>query len=83
MMKNITLRVNDDFHYSAKTYASNAGTTLQNYMISTVTKDLVDKKAYIKSPNTIAGMLITDLLDGLSDEEMLEVIRRAKKEKQK
>jgi|GEM_PF-3423503 len=80
-IKNITLRVSDDFHYSVKMYASKIGIPLQSYMIETVEKDLNSKNAYVKSPDTIAGMLISEMLDGLSDDELLAVIKRAKEEK--
>jgi len=59
------------------------GISLQSYMIKTIEKDLKSNKAYIESPNTVAGMLISEMLDGLSDYELLAVIKRAKEEKEK
>jgi hypothetical protein len=68
-IKNITLRVDDDFHYSVKTYSAKKGMTLQKYMIEVVTEDLKKNKAYVKSP-------ITDLVDKLTDDEIAEVLEK-------
>ena len=75
-IKNITLRVSDDFHYSVKTHATREGLTLQGYMIYTIEKDLKSKNALVKSPDTIA-----ELFDDLTEEQMIEVIKRVKEEK--
>lgn len=77
-IRNITLRVSDDFHYSVKTFSARQGTSLQNYMIDTVERDLKSKNAFVKFPDALAEML-----DDLSEEEMLEVLRRVREEKKK
>jgi len=74
-IKNITLRVSDDFHYSVKTFATNQGKTLQSYMIETIESDLKSNNAFVETPN-----FISEVLEGLSDSEVLEVIKRAKEE---
>ena len=75
-IKNITLRVNDDFHYSVKTYATKKGKSLQAYMIDVVTDDLKANNAYKLSP-------ITELVDNLTDSEMAEMVKLIKERKQK
>lgn len=71
IIKNITLRVDDDFHYSAKQYALKNQMTLQEYMVKTVRADLEAKNAFVKSP-------IAKLIDELSDEELRELANRIK-----
>lgn len=73
-IKNITLRVDDDFHYSVKTYAAKQGLTLQKYMIDVVTRDLEANNAYTKSP-------IAELVDNMSDDEIVEMLKRIKEKK--
>lgn len=73
-IKNITLRVSDDFHYSVKTYAAEQGMTLQSYMINVVEKDLEANKAYKKSP-------IAELVDNMSEDELIEMLNRIKEKK--
>ena len=51
---------------------------MQNYMIDTVERDLKSKNAFVKFPDALAEML-----DDLSEEEMLEVLRRVREEKKK
>lgn len=75
-IKNITLRVSEDFHYSVKTYATQKGKSLQSYMIDVVTEDLKANNAYISSP-------ITELVDSLTDNEVAEMVRLIKERKQK
>ena len=77
IIKNITLRVSDDFHYSVKTFANKQGIPLQTYMISVIEKDLQANKAYMKSPETIAG-----IFDDLSEEELLQIVKQIKESKQ-
>ena len=76
-IKNITLRVSDDFHYSAKSFATKQRISLQDYMVTTIEDDLISKKAFVKSPDTIAK-----LLGGFSDEEFIEVVTRMREERQ-
>lgn len=73
-IKNITLRVSDDFHYSVKTYAAKQGMTLQGYMINVVEEDLYKNNAYQKSQ-------IAELVDNMSDDEIVEMLRRIKEKK--
>lgn len=73
-IKNITLRVDDDFHYSVKTYAAKQGLTLQKYMIDVVTRDLEANNAYTKSP-------IAELVDNMSEDEIVEMLKRIKEKK--
>lgn len=73
-IKNITLRVDDDFHYSVKTYAATKNMTLQGYMIDIVKKDLEANKAYKKSP-------IAELVDSMSEDELVEMLKRIKEKK--
>lgn len=73
-IKNITLRVSDDFHYSAKTYATSKGMTLQGYMIDVVSRDLESNNAFKKSP-------IAELVDELTDEELTEMLKLIKERK--
>lgn len=73
-IKNITLRVSDDFHYSVKTYAAKRGMTLQGYMINVVEEDLYKNNAYQKSQ-------IAELVDNMSDDEIVEMLRRIKEKK--
>lgn len=75
-IKNITLRVSDDFHYSVKTFAAKQGITLQGYMIDVIEKDLEKNKAYVKSPETIA-----DIIDDLSEDELLQIVKQIKENK--
>ena len=70
-IKNITLRVDDDFHYSVKIYAAKKGVTLQQYMIETVTNDLIANNALTKPP-------LAELIDNLSAEEVRDLIGRLK-----
>ncbi|MCM1330928.1 MAG: hypothetical protein NC253_16025 [Ruminococcus sp.] len=74
-IKNITLRVSEDFHYSVKTYATKEGKSLQSYMIDVVTDDLKAHNAYISSP-------ITELVDSLTDKEVAEMVKLIKERKQ-
>lgn len=75
-IKNITLRVSDDFHYSVKTYATKEGKSLQSYMIEVVTDDLKAHNAFTPSP-------ITELVGNLTDSEMAEMVKLIKERKQK
>ena len=75
-IRNITLRVSDDFHYSVKTFATKKGISLQSYMVETVERDLKENKAFVKSPESLA-----ELMDDLSEEDLLEVLKRVREEK--
>lgn len=75
-IKNITLRVSDDFHYSAKTFATKQNITLQKYMIDVVESDLRANNAFIKA-QSVTEALVNDL----SEEEVLELVKQIKEKR--
>ena len=75
-MKTIAVRVSDDFHYSVKNFAKKQGMTLQDYVVTTVKKDLELNDALIKAPK------LADLIEGLTDDEVLEAIKEARLKKE-
>jgi predicted HicB family RNase H-like nuclease len=48
--KSITIRVENDLHYSVKMYATKQGKTLQEYIIEVLTDDLNRNGEMQKSP---------------------------------
>ena len=49
-MKNISVKVDEEFHREVKIQAAKEGVTIQDYVIALITKDLESKKVPISAP---------------------------------